>query len=320
MRRILAVLPLAALIAAVGCHHWPFNNNGGGGGGNDGPPPPLFGRNAEPKAADLVGYLNDNARRVKGGVYCKNVVIEAKQGGQPVGMDAQMSCEKPRNFRMKAVVGGHNVADFGSNDADFWYWVSQADPPYVFHGNYDAMKTARTQLPIPFQPDLVIAALGIGEYDPNGHYEVRNYKDTIELIEPTTSIQGKPVFKVTVFNRGAVTASKPQVLAYLLKDAKGTDIAIARVTSAQVHRESGAVLPKRLELVLIPEKPNEKIEMKMIFDNLQVVTFDAEQRATQFALRDALENRQGFDLARGALDGGPGMGTSIQRTNGHGIK
>ena len=49
MRRIIAVLPLVAVVAAVGCHHWPFNNNGGGAG--DGPPPALFGRNAEPKAA-----------------------------------------------------------------------------------------------------------------------------------------------------------------------------------------------------------------------------------------------------------------------------
>ncbi len=314
MRRILAFLPLLAVVAVVGCHHWPFNNNGGGVG--DGPPPALFGRNAEPKAADLVAYLNANARKVKGGLQCNAVVIDAKTGSQVVGMDALMACEKGRNFRMKAKVGGHNVADFGSNDSEFWYWVSQAEPPYVFHGNYDEMKTARTQLPIPFQPDLVIAALGIGEYDPNGRYEVRSYKETIELIEQTTSIQGKVVFKVTVFNRGPVTATKPQVLAYLLKDEKGTDIAIARVTNAQVHRESGAVLPRNLQLVLIPEKPNEKIEMKMVFDNLQVVTFDAEQRSTLFVLRDALEKRQGFDLASGAPDAGVGKGTSIQRTNG----
>jgi hypothetical protein len=55
----------------------------------------------------------------------------------------------------------------------------------------------------------------------------------------------------------------------------------------------------------------------MKFENLQVKTFDQEQRGTMFNLRDVLENRQGYDLVRGAADSAPGgVGMSIQRTNG----
>ena len=313
MRRILLAIPLLALLAAVGCNHWPWKPVAA-----DDTPHTLFRPNAETKASDLVAYLNENARKVPG-LYCKTVYIDAKQGSQAFGLDAQMACERPRNFRMKAKVAGAEMADFGSNQDEFWYWIGKSDPPYVFHGNYEEMKTSnRVQLPIPFQPDLVIAALGIGELDPNAKYDVRSYKDTLELIEPTTSIQGKPIFKVTVFNRGAVTATKPQVLAYLLKDEKGNDIAIARVVSTEVNRDTRAVLPKSIHLTLIPDKQMEKIEMKMVFDNLQVMSFDKERRATTFALRDAMGDRQGYDLARGALDapGSVGAGMSIQRTNG----
>jgi hypothetical protein len=307
---LLAVVPLAA--AAEGCNHWPWKPVA-----VDDSQRALIKPNVEPKAADLVAYLNDNSRKVPG-LFCKNVVIEAKQGGQPIGMDALMACEKSRNFRMKAKVAGSEVADFGSNQEEFWYWVSKAEPPYVYHGKYADMKNAPVQLPIPFQPDIVIAALGIGEYDPNAKYEVRTSKDYVELLEPSVSIQGKTVWKVTVFNRGAVTTAKPQVVAYRLIDDKGKDIAVATITSAEVHRESGAVLPKSLHLTLIPEKaPNDKVEMKMVFQNLQVQSFDNDQRGTMFNLGDALTaSRQGFDMARGTADTGTGAAApSIQRTN-----
>jgi hypothetical protein len=306
---------LVALLTVVGCH-LPFVNR------PDDTPRPLLRANVEPTATELVAYLNDNARKVPG-LYCKLVYMDAKQGNRSIGMVATMACERSRNFRMKAVVGGQPAADFGSNEDEFWYWINQNEPPYVFHGKYADMGTARAQPPIPFQPDLVIDALGIGDYDPNAKYDVRTGKDYVELIEPSTSIQGKRVWKVTVFNRGAVTATKPQVVAYILKDAEtGKDIAVATVTSAQVNRETGAVLPKSLVLTLTPpEKPDAKVEMIMKFENLQVKTFDQDQRGTMFALRDVLENRQGFDLVRGVADGAPaGMGTGmpIQRTNGTG--
>src|SRR5260370_20862523 len=113
MRRFLGTLHLAALLTVAGCH-MPFVNR------PDDTPRSLSRANVEPTAADLVAYLNDNARKVPG-LYCKTVYINAKQGGgQPIGMDATMACEKSRNFRMKAVVGGQPVADFGSNQDEFW--------------------------------------------------------------------------------------------------------------------------------------------------------------------------------------------------------
>jgi hypothetical protein len=311
MRRFLGTLHLAALLCVVGCH-LPFINRVEDDRGG------LVGLKTEPKVVDLVAYLNDNAHKVQA-VQCTKVYIDAKQGNKVIGMDAYLACEKPRNFRMKAKVAGNYVADFGSNSDEFWYWISQADPPYVYHCTYDEMKTGRVGLPFPFQPDMVIAALGIGEYDPNAKYELRTNKDTVELIEPTQSVQGKPVFKVTVFQRGSVSTTRPQVLAYRLVDDKGKDIAVARINEVQVNKESGAVLPRRVQLVWVPDKADDKIEMKMTFENMQPASFERDAKGRLFDRQDAVAGRQGFDLARWAVDPTPGgMGTSmsIQRTNG----
>jgi hypothetical protein len=310
MRRFIGTLLLVGLLGVVGCH-LPFNRPVEDRGG-------LVATNAEPKIADLVAYLNDNAHKVQA-VECSKVYIDAKQGNQVIGMDARLACERPRNFRLKAKAAGMPAADFGSNGDEFWYWISKAEPPYVYHCSYEEMKTGKVGLPFPFQPDIVIAALGIGEYDPNAKYELRTNRDTIELIEPSQSVQGKPVFKVTVFQRGSVSTTKPQVLAYRLVDDKGKDVAIARINEVQVNRETGAVLPKRVQLVWIPDKADEKIEMKMTFENLQATTFDRDAKARLFDRQDAVTGRQGFDLARWAKDPSPdGVGTpmSIQRTNG----
>jgi hypothetical protein len=310
MRRFVGTLCVVGLLVVAGCH-LPFNRPVEDRGG-------LVGTNAEPKIADLVGYLNDNAHKVQA-VQCSKVYIDAKQGNQVIGMDAQLACERPRDFRLKAKVAGTPAADFGSNGNEFWYWISKADPPFVYHCSYEEMKTGKVNLPFPFQPDIVIAALGIGEYDPNAKYEIRTNRDTVELIEPSQSVQGKPVFKVTVFQRGSVSTTKPQVLAYRLVDDKGKDVAIARINEVQVNRETGATLPKRVQLIWIPDKADEKIEMKMTFENMQATSFDRDAKARLFDRQDAVAGRQGFDLARWAKDLSPdGIGTpmSIQRTNG----
>ena len=59
--------------------------------------------------------------------------MDCKQGNElPIGLDALLACQKPRDFRLKGSIGGKQVVDIGSNDDEFWYWISeigQADAP-----------------------------------------------------------------------------------------------------------------------------------------------------------------------------------------------
>jgi hypothetical protein len=316
MKKVIAAVLFTALgFGVLGCNSFPWTRDRGGvasGGGSDG----TFAKR-EPTAAELVAYLNDNARRVQA-VKCTKVAVDCKQGNEtPVGFDGMLMCEKPRNFRLKGKAVGKDVVDIGSNGDEFWFWITDprgADAP-VYHCAYNDMKAGQARLPFPFNPDMVVCALNIAEYRPDANYTVRAGKDVIELIEPTKSLQGQDIYKVTVFNRGQVTATKPRVLAYVLKDKQGKDICSAAIVDTQLNRETGAVLPVRVKIVFNGEKASEKSEMTMVFDGgLQPTTIPKESYDNLFTRKD-LSHLPSYDLARGA-DKPTGMSQSFQRTVG----
>ena len=82
-----------------------------------------------------------------------------------------------------ADVLGKSAVDIGSNNDEFWYWISQDNPPYLYHCAYKDLATGKVNVPFPFQPDMVVAALGIAEYDPKGKYELREQAAAWELIQ-----------------------------------------------------------------------------------------------------------------------------------------
>jgi hypothetical protein len=255
-----------------------------------------------PEPAQLVRYLNDNAHKIQG--LRAEVAMDCKQDRQSVGLDGRLACAWPRSFRLQARALGQPAADIGSNDNEFWFWISKAEPPYVYHCSYKELNPS-VSLPFPFQPDMVMAALGLAEYDPNKSYRIREGPKYLELIEDTTTPQGQPVDKITVFNRLEVRGSgEPQVVAHVLKDKQGHVIAQAVVHRVVVSRETGAVVPQHVSLTW----PGQKMEMEMRFRDVQVVRLDAQAQLFQ---RANLGNLTSFDLARRVVDG-PG----IQRAGG----
>ena len=54
------------------------------------------------------------------------VQIDAKQGAEAIGLEGTLFCQKRRNFRLRAKALGQPAVDIGSNDEEFWFWISQA--------------------------------------------------------------------------------------------------------------------------------------------------------------------------------------------------
>jgi len=269
----------------------------------------------QPQVARLVAYMNDNAKRIET-VQATRIAIDCRQGHQSVGVDAMMVCQKPRNFRLKGKVLGKPAVDLGSNDNEFWYWVSQENPPYVFHCDYTDLRTGTVRLPFPFQPDMIICALGIAEYDPNKNYKLETSKDgkTLLLSEPALSAQNKPITKVTLFNAMQSQAPRPQVLGYILKDEHGKETCRATVTEVSIDPRTNAFLPRIVRI----DWPAEKIEMTMKLYDAQSVAQLEPQRAARLFSRQDLASYPTFDLARSRPDRPDGLsqGTSLQRVSG----
>lgn len=267
--------------------------------------PKPIGNDEGPTVAQMVEYLNDNSRRINA-IQCNQVAIDCRQGNQNApGLDGMVVLQKPKQFRLKAKVLGQNAVDLGSNQEEFWYWVSKVDPPYVFHCSHAAMAAGQVKMPFPFQPEMIMAALGMAEYDPTHNYEVKIHPQVAELREKVSSPQGKTLTRVTVFQRAPAAAGKPQVLGHVLYDDAGREICSVQVQEVQVLRQSGAVLPQKVRF----HWPDEKIEMVMRFGEFQSTEITPD-RATRFFSRNDLGNLPGFDLARWAPD------DAAQRTRG----
>ena len=255
---------------------------------NVAPDAPVTVSTEKPTAASLVAYLNENAHQMES-LKSTRVRIDAKQGTEAIGLEGTLFCQKPRNFRLRAKALGQPAVDIGSNNDEFWFWISQVkdddNVARVHFCSYKDMAAGKARMPFPFQPDMIVAALGIGEYDPTKEYTLKEEEKTYNLIEQTVSAQGQPVQKVTVFNKVQVPG-KPQILAYLLQDGKtGAEICRATVLAVQAVPVGGdhkAVLPQTVELVWKPQQ----IKMTMQLYATEANSINVPQAAKLFSRGD----------------------------------
>jgi hypothetical protein len=299
-RDFLAGVGVAGILAASGCSGLNPRNGGGGGG--------VRTLDQRPTAPQLVAYVNDNARLIPG-IEARDVAMDCRQDRDTVVVFGRVDCQKPRNFRLTAKVAGMDGVDLGSNNKEFWYWISKAPQPYVFHCDHADFAQGKVALQFPFQPDMILTAMGMTELDPNKQYEVRVNQKTVELIEPWTSPQGQPGRKVVVFNRGPVSQDAPLVMAHVLQDNQGREICTATITQTQRDQATGAVLPRRVHF----RWPSEKIELKLKLDDARVANPDQQLAARLFS-RANLVHLESFDLSRRVVDT-PGR-DRLQRTRG----
>src|SRR5437868_9241594 len=104
-----------------------------------------------PTTVQLVGYLNQNAQKVRS-LECLDLDLDCHQGLQSFGLRGKLVCEQPHKFRLIADALGNRAVDMGSNDQEFWYWISKAEPPYLVHCSYEDLKRGTARMPFPFQP------------------------------------------------------------------------------------------------------------------------------------------------------------------------
>jgi hypothetical protein len=301
MRYAIHGLMLAGLVLLAGCSS--INK------GPKGPGPRASATrwDGQPTSASMVAYLNENARLVPA-VSAEDITLDCHQGKESIVLTGRMDCEKPKKFRLTAKLSFQPAADIGSNDQEFWFWVSKANPPYVYHCSHEGMARAATRLPFPFEPEMLMAALGMGELDATKKYEVRTTGNTVELIEQAVSSKGQPIQKVTEFNRGA-RGDQPTIAAHILRDPQGRKICEAIITHSRRDPASGAELPLRVTL----HWPEQQVEMKMKLDSLHVVQPNPE--ATQrLYTRRALSSQQSFDLEANRIDAPTGQ-AELQRVS-----
>jgi hypothetical protein len=258
-------------------------------------PPADRGIPVESLTADrIVASLNDNAHRIQS-LRSDNMDITTTVGLQSFHTPGKMVFQKPRNFRLNATAIGNQVADIGSNDQEFWWWISKDDPPYLYHVTHTDFANSQGQIRLPFQPDWMIEALGVGEYDPQKQYQLtKGNGNTLQLEEMARAPDGRMVRKQTILSR--TPQNRITVSAHRVLDERNQPLFTAQVTEVQRDQRTDAVLPKVVEL----HWPAQKMRMTLRLSDVTVNPALPAPGTSQLFARPNLVGVRSFDLAKGA--------------------
>jgi hypothetical protein len=298
---MLLIFGLGLVVLTIGCNNTRFNILPKDSGGSK---PAIT-------SEMLVNYLNQNSERLKT-LRCVDVRVVASKGVTGIfhiQLDGKLMAQQPRDFRLVVAEPGMKTGvDLGSNGQEFWYWIRDfgGGQSYQFFCSYDDLKAGniKANMPLPpFQPDWIMETLGMSDYGPPTRYQLNVLGDRIELIEQAKSPRGQPVQKVIVFNRKPATGDTPQVVAFVLKDAKGKEICSAQVQSVQLASQNAAKLPRRMTL----NWPEERISLSL---TLNAAETKVDVPATAF-VRQPMDGIPSVNLATGKA-----QPTSIQPVQG----
>jgi hypothetical protein len=215
---------------------------------------------ADAGTEEIVAHLNANAARVRSW-RATNATIRAR--GSPLKVNAQIAVEAPRNFRLVVIppIGGPEV-DLGSNEDRFWFWTRRDAEQAIYLACHDAQPSSDARFAIPFQPDWVMEALGVVEFDAAAiEFDQPEGSRMIRLAQRRTTPEGQRVTKVTMVDR-----CHGLVREHALYDARGQLIARAQLSGHVRDRASQAVLPSAIDF----EWPRAQMAMTISLGAIEV--------------------------------------------------
>lgn len=212
---------------------------------------------------ELVAHLNDNIRRV-GSWRSTNVRILAKGPGVlSIPLSGKIAVENPRNFRLTVESFVGREADFGSNSDRLWIWMRLGNVKEIVTCRHDQIDRLQNRLPIPFQPDWMMEALGIVPIDETGMTMLPPDPQTglIRLVSMQSVPGRRPVQRIIL-----VDPSNGRIVAHSLLDELGNMIARAELDDYKYDTQSGASLPHRIKL----DWPENGVKLTLWFDQIEV--------------------------------------------------
>jgi hypothetical protein len=204
---------------------------------------------------EFIAEHNRNAERIQSLEARPSIVVDAPWM-RPVHVDGRLALERPQNFKLELRDHGVTKADLGSNAEEFWYWMANPKEPYIFWCRYDELRSS--QLPVTYQPDWIIVALGLKPITPQeaATIKLRNGVEpgTTVLSFPAVRDRGEP------YSRELVVANSnrriKKLLIYSEAEKSRTLVAQAQPSHYQTYPAGSASgsnpqtcsLPQRLKL------------------------------------------------------------------------
>lgn len=251
-------------------------------------PPP------EPKSSfdvqEFVSEHNRNAEIVES--LQARPQITASMAKQLTGtpLTGALVMERPRNFKLELRsdrgFSKPSVADIGSNDDEFWFWVKNDKDKSLYVCNHDDLPS--TPLAVSFQPDWIIDALGLKTISPQEAREIKVKPGadpkTTELVFPPSRSNGQAFARIVT-----VTNADRRIRTHRLYAAdRKTLLAQADISEYQEVSTDGessdgspdvvCLLPKVVRL----DWKQEQFTLAVNLKEVELNSFDPKQRSTVF--------------------------------------
>jgi len=209
---------------------------------------------AQPSLDQIIATVHDNTQRVRSYMAPQAVLIVP---GVP-RLSAQVACEPPRRFRLRAqtAVTGSEL-DIGSNDDLFWLWIRRHQPPMMLHCRHDQYEQSSARRLLPIRADWMPELLGLVNFRPedrhegpfplpDGRLEIRS------RIVPTATATADPATPAAtdgeLLKSTILDSTTGLVIEQHLFTATGERLASCRTTKHRVDPQSGAALPRFVEV------------------------------------------------------------------------
>ena len=148
-----AILALAALIFGAGCHAGPA-------GGLTRSEPPLAKETIS--KTRIIAKINKNSASIRS-LQAYPAIAAKESEGRSVGLRGRMAMDRPKDFRLEIAFHNRPLADIGSNDQGFWFWVKDEDKKdqAIYVCDYEHVDAS--PLTVTMQPEWIMEAMGLRE-------------------------------------------------------------------------------------------------------------------------------------------------------------
>jgi hypothetical protein len=208
---------------------------------------------ASPTLEEVIQVVNRNNSQIQS---LSTTQATLSVPGTPT-LRANLMFQRPRRLRLRADLLTLPELDLGSNEELFWFWVKRNPPPAIYWCRHDQFAYSRARQMIPLEPDWLIEAMGISEFDPalpyQGPFPLPGDRLEIRTIRETP--QG-PTTKVTV-----VDASQGWILEQRLHDSEGRLLASAQTSFHRRDPLTGLVVPTLVVINCPPAQFSARIDL-----------------------------------------------------------
>jgi len=211
-----------------------------------------------PTVEQVVEHVNANVDKVQG---YRAGSVRIRANNLP-GLSGHLVVARDHRLRLEVTSLAGKEVDLGSNDEVFWLWARRNEPAGVYYAAHADMGVARQKLPMPFEPEWLMEALGVMPLSAEDvRLEGASGKGSIKLVSHHQLSDGQQIQKVI-----AVDPCRGTVMEHSIYDAHGQLMVRALLQDYRLDTTTGAMLARHIKL----DWPQAKMSLAMDLGNVEV--------------------------------------------------